>query len=136
MVDQIISLWDSHLMKPVIALGIAFAFFTFSQFFNLYIFKLVIRFTEKTKTSLDTKIAVAFRKPVKNFIMFLGIFIGFRYLSLPSEYNDLVLRLFRSTVIILITAGFYNLSSTTSALFNKLNKSLDFEIDKILIPII
>ncbi|QNO16045.1 mechanosensitive ion channel family protein [Alkalicella caledoniensis] len=136
MIEQILDFWYFHLFRPTRFVGITFLFFMLSHFFNLYIYKLIVKMTDKTKTTLDTKIVTAFRKPVKNFIFFLGLFFALRDLSLSKEYYDVVVKLFRSTVIILITSGFYNLSSTSSALFTKLNEKLDFDIDRILIPII
>lgn len=131
-----LELWEEYLKNPAIALAIIFAFYTFSKVFDLWVYPIILKVTEKTKTTLDTKIALAFRKPIKNFILIFGVFIALRYTPISEDVYAIVVRLFRSLVIILITSGFYNLTSTSSALFQRINQKLDFEIDRILIPIL
>ncbi|SES69390.1 mechanosensitive ion channel family protein [Anaerobranca gottschalkii] len=133
--EDFLRIWHQYLQIPAVFLSFLFIFYILSKIFDSFFYPIILKITEKTKTSVDTKIALAFRKPVKNFILLLGVFLGVRTLPLSVEIYGVVLRLFRSLIIVLISSVFYNLASTSSVLFEKLTEKLEFEMDKILIPI-
>ncbi len=52
-----------------------------------FLFALVRRFTERTKSTLDDKLLPAFEEPVKTFIALFGIYVAIRVLKLPPELD-------------------------------------------------
>ncbi|WP_221567397.1 mechanosensitive ion channel family protein [Alkalihalobacillus sp. TS-13] len=117
-----------------IALMIFIAFVIFRKLFTKYIFRLISRLTDKTSTKVLHKILLAFEKPLNAFFIFLGLYLAYTSLEMRTEDVHLPLRLFRTSVIILVTWGLINLSSSSSILFRSIHRRLDLQMDQILIP--
>ncbi len=120
--------------------GIAIAIFAFfvllKKVFAKYVFKIILRFVNKTKFSADTKIVAAFQKPVTNFFEVLGFYFAFKILTMARIPISLITidKFFASAIIILITWGIYNLMGESSVLFERMHKAYDIKVDKILFP--
>ena len=69
----------------------------------------------------------AFYKPIKNFVFIFGIYLGFKILKLPENIWQIIEKLFRISIICLISNGFSNLFSTSSETFKKLRKKINFK---------
>ncbi|WP_353893209.1 mechanosensitive ion channel family protein [Proteinivorax hydrogeniformans] len=120
---------------PVIAMAYYFLFYFIAKIFEAYIFPYIVNITEKTNTSADTKIITAFKNPVKRIILTLGIYMAITSIPFIGEnYQELLLRLYRSLVIAFIASGFYNLADTSSSFFEKIKTKFKIELDQILIP--
>lgn len=126
-------IWKDILIAIVIILG----FLLFRKIFTRYISALLLKLASKTKTELDDKLVVAFKQPISTFFVFLGVYLAYRYIA--NDYftvdfvmNTVMVRLFRSSIIIMLAWGFYNFTDQSSALFEQLGEK--FAIDKILIP--
>ncbi|WP_408008723.1 mechanosensitive ion channel family protein [Pseudalkalibacillus sp. A8] len=117
-----------------IAIAIFIGFVIFRKLFTKYIFNLISRLTDKSSTQVLHKILLAFEKPLNAFFIFLGLYLAFRSLEFRTEDIHLPLRLFRSSVIVLVTWGLINLSSSSSVLFRSIHRRLDLQMDQILIP--
>ncbi len=119
-------------------IGIAIAIFLgiiiMGKVFVRFILKKLLRLAKKTSTNIDTKILLAFEKPLQWFVVILAIYFAIGYLSLDEGYSLLLSRFFRSSLIIFFAAGFYNLTGDESFLFNELKSKLNLEVDKILVP--
>ncbi|MGH4137619.1 mechanosensitive ion channel family protein [Clostridium sp.] len=128
---------ESYQFKYIgIAIGV-FAFFVLlKKVFAKYVFKLIMRFVNKTKFNADTKIVEAFQKPVTNFFEVLGFYFGFEILTMARIPISLLIidKFFSSAIIILITWGIYNLTAESSVLFERMHKAYDIKVDKILFP--
>lgn len=130
-------IWMRYLILPVKTVGVFLLFYFIARLLDTLFYPIILRVTSKTKTSLDTKLALAFRKPIKSFVIVLGFYMALSlHIEADSTQHDIALKLFRSLIIVMITSGFYNLTSTTSALFQKISEKLDIEIDQILIPVL
>ena len=106
---------------PVIAMAYYFLFYFIAKIFEAYIFPYIVNITEKTNTSADTKIITAFKNPVKRIILTLGVYMAITSIPFIGEnYQELLLRLYRSLVIAFIASGFYNLADTSSSFFEKI----------------
>lgn len=114
-----------------IALGIFFVFLIFRKIFTNYVYKIILRLTKKIPVDIFTNVCLAYEKPLRFFFVVIGIFVALLYLPLN---NYLIIKSFRTIVIILIGWGLYNLSSTSSNVFSSLNKRLNIEVDQILLP--
>jgi len=97
------------------------------------IIKLLLKIAQKTPTSLDDHLVKAFEVPLQLFFAFLGFYLALTVLPLTREQDQLVLKLFRSVIIALITMGFYKLAG--NELFcGSMRDKLNIHLDKILIP--
>lgn len=117
-----------------ISIGIFLLFLLFRKIFSTYIFKLILKITRKTPTDFFTHVFLAFEKPLRWLFVIIGIYAAVAYFPFINQKNLTFIAFFKSSIIVLITWGLYNLSSSTSVLFEKLNKRLNFEMDQILIP--
>lgn len=120
----------------LIALGIFIIFLVISKVFTKYIFKILSRITSKTKSVIDDEVLDVFKKPTKTFFIVLGIYLALLYISNSEIFNIFITKAFRSSIIILIAQGFYNLEGTYSILHDKMNNKFNFRTNKILKPFI
>lgn len=125
-----------------IYIGIAIVVFVFflllKRIFAKYVFKIVLKYVDKTKFNIDTQIVAAFQKPVTNFFLVLGLYFALKVLisaGIPITILDID-KAFGSVIIILIYWGLYNLTGESSLLFEKMHKAYDVKVDKILFPFI
>lgn len=119
-----------------IALAIFIGFVLFRKLFTKYIFKLISRTTDKSSTQVLHKILLAFERPLYVFFIFLGLYMAYQSLEISREVYQVPSRLYRSSVILIITWGLVNLSSSSSILFNRFQHRLDLQVDQILIPFV
>lgn len=140
--DQVANFFNDtayHKLKYVgIAIGVFIFFVLLKKIFAKYVFKIILRFVDKTRFNADTKIVEAFQKPVTNFFEVLGFYFGFRVLVMADIPISIIFidKMFSSVVIILICWGLCNLSGESSLLFERMHKAYDIKVDKILFPFI
>ena len=123
-----------------VAIAVAvFAFFVLlKKIFAKHVFKIILRFVNKTKFDIDTQIVSAFQKSLTNFFEVLGLYFALKILisaGIPITILDID-KIFNSAVIILIYWGLYNLTGESSLLFERMHKAYDVKVDKILFPFI
>lgn len=116
------------------SLIIFLSFLLFRKIFSKYIYKSFQSLTSKTKTDLDDKILQAVKKPLEGLLLVIGFYVALIYLELPLSVDIFVLKILRSAIIITLAWGLYNLEATGSVLFIRLEKIINIEIDRILIP--
>ena len=122
-------------IKTLLIAGLIFLLFLLLRnFFVKYLFGVVLKFAEKTTTDLDEKLLLAFQRPLKLFFMILGIYFSLNYLPLSVETNVLIASVFRSSIVILLAWGSYNLTAMYMVLFEEIKIRFNFEIDQILAP--
>ncbi|WP_368731567.1 mechanosensitive ion channel family protein [Calderihabitans maritimus] len=117
-----------------VATAIFLGFWLLRKVFARYISQLLLKLSVKTKTDLDDQIVLAFEKPLQFFFILLGLYLSLSYLPLSSPHNLLLSKLFRSSIIILVSMGFYNLVGSYAVLCEEVEKVFGIQIDKILIP--
>lgn len=133
---EVILLKEEPLIKLGISLMIFLAFLLLRKIVTKYLFKMILTFTRSKKINLATNLFLAFEKPIRWFIVILGlqftlIFFPYDFLKDSTEQH-----LFRSMFIVLTAWGLINVSSISDMLFPQLMKRLDFNVDKIIIPFI
>lgn len=79
---------------------------------------------EKNKTKLKNN---AFYKPLKTFIVILGIYISTLLFNIPVNIKVIIIKAFKICSIVLIAKGFANLFNTNTESFNKLKDKLNFK---------
>ncbi|WP_428910496.1 mechanosensitive ion channel family protein [Niallia sp. Krafla_26] len=125
---------SEYLTETAIAIGIFLVFLLLRKIFAKYVFDLLLRVSKKAKTTLLTAIFTAFEKPVQWVFIVIGLYAAVRYSSLLNHADPLFLNMIRSGIVIFISWGLYNLTSSTSRIFDIVTNRYDLEIDKILIP--
>lgn len=65
----------------------------------------------------------SFYKPLKWFMVTLGVYLGTYILQLPKDVMDVITRIFRLIVIVLIANGFANALTPQSTFFRKLQQT-------------
>ncbi|MRH41347.1 mechanosensitive ion channel [Aquibacillus halophilus] len=116
------------------SIGILLIFLLFRKLFAKYIFRVILAFSRKTPTDFFSKICLAFEFPVRWIFLIIGIYVAVGYFPYLEQTNHLFQNIIRSSIIVVISWGFYNLSSGSSILFTKLNHRSSTQFDPILIP--
>jgi len=134
-----ITLWQ----EIAISLIIVLAFWLLRKVFSRYVFKLFLKILSYTKTQFfNTNILTAFEHPLQFLITVLGFYFALRNLAsimsptMAAGYELTLNRLLRTFIVVFFAWGFYNLSSASSVIFEKLQSRLDLRFDKIIISIL
>ncbi|MCU9611946.1 mechanosensitive ion channel family protein [Caldibacillus lycopersici] len=125
---------NETLLNSVIAIAILLGFLLVRKLFSKYLFKFILNIAKKTPTDFLTNVWLSFEHPIRWLFVVIGVYIAAQYFPYIDPTNSLFIKFYRSSIILLITWGLYNLSSASSFLFHSMNKRLNFEIDQILIP--
>ncbi len=135
-INAFISYCNELLPFDIVQISIALLIFSFfmllRKVFTRYIFDLIYKIYSKRGTEPDKNILQAFEAPLRLFFIVLGIYAALMYLPLSAGQKLLFVKIFRSLVIILVAAGFYNLLDVNSVLMNRIQKKFDIELDKTL----
>lgn len=78
----------------------------------------------------------AFEKPLAALLVSLGVYAAISYLPLNPEQMMILVRLFRSFLIIIVSWGFYNLTGGYSSFLKIFGRKLNIDLDEILIPFV
>lgn len=125
-----LSIWPNVLTAAVIFFG----FLILRGFFTKYVFKLILRFVKKIAPDWDEQIFTAFERPLRVFIVMVGLYFALLSLPLSSAVNIVLARLFRSVAIMLLAWGAFNLTGPSAVWIEQLGRRYNFEVDRILIP--
>ncbi|MFO1446384.1 mechanosensitive ion channel family protein [Bacillus sp. Bva_UNVM-123] len=117
-----------------ISIGIFLLFLIFRKIFTKYVFALLLKIGRKAPGDLLSQVLLAFERPLQWLFVVIGIYVSVQYFPHFDEKNLLFLKIVRSSIIIIITWGLFNLASVSSMLFAKINEKTNIEIDEILIP--
>lgn len=120
-------------LEVLISVGIMAVFLMFRKLFTRYIFSFLIQRLKATSTSAAW--IQAFEKPLRAFFVVVGGYLALKYLLPPTAaILPLLTRLFRSTIIILVGMGIYNLSASSSSLLEGISKRFGLDESSMLIP--
>ncbi|MHA6253365.1 mechanosensitive ion channel family protein [Oceanobacillus sp. CAU 1775] len=125
-----------HLIDLGIAIGIFLLFLVFRKIFTKYIFRIIMRIVNKTKVGFLSNFFKSFQKPMEWLFTVIGIYLAFRAYPYFNHEKDWFENVISSLVIILIAWGLFNLASTSSTFFHRINEKTSLKIDEILIPLL
>lgn len=125
-----------HLIDLGIAIGIFLLFLVFRKIFTKYIFKIMMRILNKGRIKFLANIFMAFQKPTEWLFSILGFYLAIRSYPYINHEGDLFESIIKSSIIILIAWGLFNLASTSSTFFRRVNEKTNLKIDEILIPLL
>jgi len=120
-------------MDVLIAFGIMAVFLLVNRLLVKYVFTLVAGKRKDGEQTLMWR--QAFEKPLRLFVMFLGVYWGLKYL-LPEPWLAAIMldRWFRSAIIVLIGWGLLVLSNQSSFLLEEISKKIRLDDSSMLIP--
>jgi len=124
------------LMQIGISVGIFFGSIIFSSVITKIIYKFMSIFTKKTKNKVDDYILDEFKKPIRTLIIAIGLYIALISLPFKEITETIITKLFRVSIIIIITWGLYNVAGTYEWIYDKLGAKLNLKSQKILKPFI
>lgn len=124
-----------HIWKDMgIALAIFVCFIIFRKIFTKYVYIIILKLTKKAPTDIFTNIFIAFEKPLRLFFVIVGIVAALLYLPLEDSYTYLIMKAFRTAIIILMGWSLLTLASKSSAFFANVCGKFSMEVDQILLP--
>lgn len=126
--------YEALLIDLAIAIAIFLVFLLLRKIFVNYILRLVIRFTNKTRTGFDTVIIKALEKPLGFLFIILGLYLASIYLPLQDRASQLLLEMWRIALIVLIAWGLYNFADHFSKIVDEVENKLQLNVDEILVP--
>ncbi|MWV46073.1 mechanosensitive ion channel [Paenibacillus sp. HJL G12] len=120
-------------MDVLIAFGIMALFFIVNRLLVTYVFSFMNKKFKAGEQALMWR--QAFEKPLRLFIVLLGVYLGLKYL-LPAAWLAGMMfdRWFRSAVIILAGWGLLVLSNQSSFLLEEISKKIRLDDSSMLIP--
>ncbi len=125
---------DENLQNLGISIGILLLFLLVRKIFLKYILKFVQKLSKKARTPFFTHTFNSIEQPIGFLFIVLGLYVALRYFPYLDQSGPLVIKIFRSLIIITISWGLYNFSSASSVLFEKIRDRFDINMDQILIP--
>lgn len=133
--------WEKYLQNEAlqdigITLGIFLIFLLGRRIFSKYIYTLILKLSRKAPTKFLSHVFESFEKPIQWLFIIIGVYVSAAYFPYFNESNTMFIRILSSAVIVLISWGFYNLSSVTHLVLHRVNEKTDAQIDQILIPFI
>ena len=129
------SFFSYEFIKDIrISLGIFFLFLVFRKIFAKYVIALIVKGGRKEKHPFFAHMFLSIEKPIQWLFILLGIYVSAGYLPHFDQTHILFVKLVKSAIIFLVGWGLFNLSSSSTLIFAKLNERFNFEIDEILIP--
>ncbi|RFU66427.1 mechanosensitive ion channel family protein [Peribacillus saganii] len=118
----------------VISLGVLFLFLAIRKIFTTYVFKIILRYAQTRNTETLAQVLLAFEKPFRWLIAFLGIMLAIKYFPFELIAESTATKIIRTVFIILATWGLINISAIWSILFPRVIKRFDLEVDQIVLP--
>lgn len=126
----------THLKALGIAVGVFLLFLLFRKLFTKYVFRIIMRLINKTKVNFLSNVFQSFQKPVEWLFIIVGFYVALRLYPYFNHQQDWFISLVKVALIVLMTWGLLNLSSSSSNIFYKINQRTNIKIDDILIPLL
>lgn len=123
-----------NLIYTSLSIVILLLIFFFRKGITRYFFTLLLKVSKHWLNGLFVQLKSAFERPVEGLLVIFGIYIFLRLFPYVDHTNGFFVHLERSSVIFMVGWGLFNLSSSSSLLFAKMNDKFDLKIDSILIP--
>ncbi len=124
------------LIRIGISVGIFLVFFLLRKYSTTKIMALLLKATSRTETELDDYLVMSLEKPLQLLFLALGFYLALIYLPLSMEADIFIAKLFRTTIVILVSLVFWNVVDNYSQFADEIRDLASVKIDQILIPFI
>lgn len=125
-----ISMWQ----QIGLSVAVFVLFLALRKIFTKYMLKFVIKLTKKTPTEFLSYFVLSFEKPLRWFFIVFGSYLALKYLPFELMEAATLVRLFRSSIILLLSWGFYHFASISPTLLSNLAEKMNIHIDKLVVP--
>jgi MscS family membrane protein len=123
----------THLARLGTSLIILIAFLLLRKIFANYMMSFLTRVFSNTSLDPNAFFLKAFKSPLMNMMMLIGLYLSFKN-YLPLSYEPLLNRLLSSFIVIFTAQGIHRLVKLYGQDTAALGKLLDMNVDQILIP--
>lgn len=118
------SFFKTNLFTNIVIALLIILFCTIISSAVAYILIKMFHFKIKDKNKIKNH---AFYKPIKSFVIILGIYIATSFFDIPENIKLIIMKAFKICIIILVAKGFASLFDSNSASFNKIKSKLNFK---------
>lgn len=118
--------------RVAIPIAIVLGFWLLSAIFCRWIVPILGKYSARTAAKLDDQFLAAFARPIRAFLLILGIYLAWLYLPMSAAADQLMAQVFRSMLIIVLAWGAHVMAGTESSLAQEIRGK--FKVDPILIP--
>lgn len=119
----------SGLLRVAVAVLVFLAFLLLRGILTRFLFGLVSKIAARSKKEIDISFFLALEKPLKNFILVLGLYSALSILPLTPPFRVYLTVLFRILIVIFVAWGLYNL--TESRFFKTISRR--YQLDPLLV---
>ncbi len=126
-IDYILS--NVLLTEIGISVLILLLFLGIRKWFVKYLFQFLASLTSKTNSTFDDELIHSFEKPFRFLIITIGLYLSINSISALDFFDKTLIKIFRTSIILCLTWGFLNLSSTSSFFFKRLSDKLNFQLE-------
>lgn len=127
LINEILELFKNLSLENIIDIGIGLAIIVIFKILSssfAYIIVKMFKFKVKEKKKIKEN---GFYKPLKTFFVLLGVYIGAMALKLPEDVFNVVTKIFKICIILLIAKGFANLFDSSSETFSRIREKLHMD---------
>lgn len=125
---------STNMRYAYIALVLIIGFLLLEELINGVVFDWVLRVARKARNQLLDNMLQAFHKPIRAFVILLGIFLTLRFLPFSERIDRSILVIFRCLLIIIVSWGFYRFCEADSLISEDFKDRMN--LDPILIPML
>lgn len=120
------------LPEPIMLYLISGIIFLFFLIFSGIIVRILFWLLKKAGLNNENEAVTAFDTPLRILLVFLGVYLALKYISLPARYDMIMVRLLRSLVVLSIAWGLCRLVGSQRFLSGEMVQKLN--INNILLP--
>ncbi|EQB39050.1 hypothetical protein M948_01480 [Virgibacillus sp. CM-4] len=117
-----------------LAVVVFFMFYLLKKVITRNLFLLLLKISKHRLNGFFLQLRLSFEQPIQGLILILGVYVSVRIFPYLDQDHVFFMHVIRSSIIFMIGWGLFNLSSSSSLMFTKLNKRFHLKIDSILIP--
>ena len=119
------------LEKILFPVAVFLLFWLLGMIFYRNILKWLLHICNKTRSKWDETILIALGKPMKTFIILIGLYLSLDIILNTPFQEQLLLKFFRSSLVAVLGWALYRLSDNTSALSQEVREK--WNVDSILV---
>lgn len=131
-IDKIKEIKPENLIDALIAIIIVVLFFMISNWISYGIIRLFkIKSKDKKQIKKDS-----FYKPIRNIIRVTGIYVGLMLLKVPTQYQTVIVKIYKIAIIIFVANGLANAFSPKAPIYSKIQERTGKKADDQVIGVI
>ena len=135
LIEQLLAFITQPVLKEILIAFLVFMFFwLLGKLFYRKVLSWLLHMSNKSKSKWDDRILTALGKPLQFLIILIGLYLALDILLNNVSQEELLLKLFRSSLVATVGWALYRLSASSSILSQEARER--WNIDSILIPLL